>query len=202
MESNKVSIGTRIKKLRESKGETQAEVATHLCVKRETVNQWENNTRDLKTEYTIKLADYFNTTCDYILRGLSPNNVEINKILGLSEESIKKLQSFKYAISEYHNEKETPMIYQYSIGVLEAINLLIERDAEHQILWKIHSFLMSKHSNPNDPENAFLDLYNENTKEYYKISYSLLNSLYLPLIQNSLMDLKKELENEKPDIIP
>ena len=63
------TIGGRIKKLREEKGEIQADVAKKLNVKRETVNQWENNTRDLKTEYTVKLADYYNTTCDYILRG-------------------------------------------------------------------------------------------------------------------------------------
>ena len=58
MESNK-KIGERIKKLREEKGETQAEVAKKLNVKRETVNHWENGERDLKTEYTIKNPDAF-----------------------------------------------------------------------------------------------------------------------------------------------
>lgn len=59
-------IGERIRKLREEKGLTQQQLAKKMYVKRETVNQWENETRDLKTGYTISLADFFGVTCDYI----------------------------------------------------------------------------------------------------------------------------------------
>ena len=89
------TIGKRIKELREKKGETQADLAKELYVKRETVNQWENETRDLKTAYTIKLADYYNTTCDYILRGVQSENVDINRITGLSDEAIEFLNYLK-----------------------------------------------------------------------------------------------------------
>lgn len=54
--------------------------------------QWENNTRDLKTSYTIKLADFFNTTCDYILDGVKARNVEINRRIGLSDDAIDLLK--------------------------------------------------------------------------------------------------------------
>ena len=90
MSSN--TIGDRIKALREGRGETQADVAAALYVKRQTVDQWENNeTRDLKTTYTVALADYFNVTCDEILRGVKAENVSANKELGLSDKAIAKI---------------------------------------------------------------------------------------------------------------
>jgi len=65
--TNSNTIGNRIKLLREAINETQADLSKVLNVKRETVNQWENNTRDIKTQYTVSLAEHFKTTCDYLL---------------------------------------------------------------------------------------------------------------------------------------
>ena len=110
MNSN-IEIGKRIKELREKKGLTQKELAENLSVKRETVNQWENGTRDLKTEYTIKLADFFEVTCDEILRGVKAENVSINKELGLSDSAIEILNILKSTDCD---------------DVLNVINFLIE----------------------------------------------------------------------------
>lgn len=49
------AIGERIKALRISKKITQAELAQALNVKRQTVAQWENQERDLKTGAIISL---------------------------------------------------------------------------------------------------------------------------------------------------
>jgi transcriptional regulator with XRE-family HTH domain len=68
MDSNK--IGLIIGKLRVESGVTQQELAKEIGVKRETVNQWENGTRQIKAESIIKLCKYFNVTADYLL-GLS-----------------------------------------------------------------------------------------------------------------------------------
>lgn len=93
--SNTNTIGSRIQVLRKNKGETQADLAKCLNVKRETVNQWENNERDLKTQYTISLADHFSVTCDEILRGVKSENVDINTKTGLSDEAVKTLCKLK-----------------------------------------------------------------------------------------------------------
>ena len=79
---NMAVIGLRISKLREKRGLSQKQLADELeknglKVRRETVTQWENGSRDLKTEYTVKLADFFGVTCDYILRGIESENVDI-----------------------------------------------------------------------------------------------------------------------------
>lgn len=87
-------IGGRIRALREEKKLTQLELSKELKVKRQTIAQWENGERDLKTGYIIALANYFNVSTDYIL-GLSEykttisNNIGI--VTGLSEKSIEQL---------------------------------------------------------------------------------------------------------------
>ena len=89
-------IGRRIKGLREKKGLTQQQLAKELHVKRETVNLWENGMRDLKTGYTIALADYFEVDCDYLLRGISAKRADIHEATGLDEIAIASIDWLKH----------------------------------------------------------------------------------------------------------
>ena len=88
MMTNNSTIGNRIKELREAQKETQADLAKAFNVKRETVSMWESGARDLKTIYTVRLAEHLETTCDYILRGVQTNNVSIHEKTGLCDEAI------------------------------------------------------------------------------------------------------------------
>ena len=92
-------IGLRISKLRESLKLSQGQLALELekiglKVRRETVTQWENGTRDLKTEYTIRLAELFGVSCDYILRGIDAENISVAEETGLSNEAITQIKTF------------------------------------------------------------------------------------------------------------
>lgn len=108
---NVSSIGLRIAKLREEKGLSQRQLADELKkiglkVRRETVTQWENGSRDLKTEYTIKLAEFFGVTCDYILLGIDSENVSISRVTGLTNESVnslKKLSGLSWFSTRLHS---------------------------------------------------------------------------------------------------
>ena len=75
MECN--TIGERIAYLRKVRGISQGDLAKAMFVKREVVTHWEIGDRDLKTEYTIKLADYFGVSCDYLLRGIHSEDIDI-----------------------------------------------------------------------------------------------------------------------------
>ena len=125
-------IGERIRKLREGKKLTQQQLAKEMYVKRETVNQWENETRDLKTDYTVKLADYFNVTCDYILRGIKSENVDINRALGLSDKAIDqliKLSSETVAIIKKEESKLSigeKVEFELSYKYRDILNLMFE----------------------------------------------------------------------------
>ena len=59
-------VGERITVLREARGLSQRDLSDELAklglvVRRETITQWENGTRDLKTEYLTKLSEFFGT---------------------------------------------------------------------------------------------------------------------------------------------
>lgn len=57
----------RIKDLREDADITQKELADYLNVKQNTYSQYENGQRQISLDALIKLAQYFNTSTDYIL---------------------------------------------------------------------------------------------------------------------------------------
>lgn len=69
--SEENTIGGRIRKLRTEKCLTQGELGKIIGVKRETINQWESNSRELKAQRIIDLAQFFGVTADYLL-GLEP----------------------------------------------------------------------------------------------------------------------------------
>lgn len=98
MNSNGFSenIGVLISQLREAKGETQQALADSLGVKRETVNQWENGTRQIKAEAIKSLAQHFNTSADFLLglTNASTDNKNLQFVCdytGLSEDAILEL---------------------------------------------------------------------------------------------------------------
>lgn len=101
-------IGERITALREARGLSQKDLSDELAkigltVRRETVTQWENGTRDLKTEYLAKLSQFFNVSADWLL-GLTdapertPAAVDE---LGLSMNAVDRLLSL-------HNVSKVP----------------------------------------------------------------------------------------------
>jgi len=186
MESNRAAIGKRIRKLREAKGLTQADVAKALDVKRETVNQWENGTRDLKTEYTMKLADFFGETCDFVLRGVQAENVETNQKLGLSDAAIEKLAAHKS-----------------DAAFMKTVNLLLETQEDYQIITMIAYYLADCTRPENIPYPEYAnDKYKEILSKYMEVAhkgmtqtrlvpYSTLNEAYLMKVITQLSKLKE-----------
>ena len=71
---NEKSIGDRIRDLRKEKHMTQLELAKKLNVKRETVTQWETETRNIKAEHIAKLSKVFDVSCDELILGLKLKN--------------------------------------------------------------------------------------------------------------------------------
>lgn len=89
-------IGRRLAKLRPAE-KSQQDVAKDLGIKRESINHWENGVKHIKAEDIAKLAEYYNTSSDFIL-GLS--NVATPDIdtqaaarrYGLSEEALNTIE--------------------------------------------------------------------------------------------------------------
>lgn len=57
----------RIKDLREDADITQKQLAEHLNIRQNTYSQYENGVRQVPLDILIKLAEFFDTSTDYIL---------------------------------------------------------------------------------------------------------------------------------------
>lgn len=64
------TIGNRIRALRMKQNLTQDGLATLLGVSRVQVNQWETGAREVSASRIVRLAEIFDTSCDYLMRGL------------------------------------------------------------------------------------------------------------------------------------
>lgn len=60
-------LGKRIKKLREEAGLSQKELAKRLNISNTTLSQYETGQRVPSDDIKIKIAEFFNTTIDYLL---------------------------------------------------------------------------------------------------------------------------------------
>ncbi len=65
----------RLRDLREDNDLTQKQIANLLNIKQNTYSQYENEQREIPISTLWKLADYYNTTIDYIVGRIdTPNN--------------------------------------------------------------------------------------------------------------------------------
>ena len=67
---DELTIGQRVRELRKKKNMTQDDLAGLMNASRVQVNQWESGARELSGSRIILLADIFETTCDYLMRGI------------------------------------------------------------------------------------------------------------------------------------
>ena len=65
----------RLKNLREDHDKTQQQIANYLGIKRQQYGLYENGTRTIPIDLLIELANYYNTSLDYICE----RNNNINK---------------------------------------------------------------------------------------------------------------------------
>ena len=164
MASNKTMAG-RIQISREENKLTQQDLADKITkllgkkVARETINQWESGTRDLKTGAIIALADCLGVTCDYILRGVSPEKVDFNRLTGLSEASIQILTYKKDVLQnpdisslitkvEKQKQQEIVNILQDNQDKeLQVINIIIEKG--NKFIERLKDFWLEKYEAEN-----------------------------------------------------
>ncbi|MDL2287286.1 helix-turn-helix domain-containing protein [Eubacteriales bacterium OttesenSCG-928-G02] len=146
-------VGRRIQKLREGNNMTQAALAKEMGVSRETINHWESDTREIKATQLLKLSELFDVTCDFILRGVQTENVNIHKKTGLSEKAIELLITAKQekdAFIKNHN----PNKYYFS----DVLNILLENINHFPEIYNLFHSLLNKDFSQNITE---LDFENE-----------------------------------------
>ena len=76
-----MNIADRIQHLRKSRGISQEELAEQIGVSRQAVSKWESGQSTPDLEKIILLSDYFETTTDYLLKGMEPAKESEKKCL-------------------------------------------------------------------------------------------------------------------------
>ncbi|MDD6405599.1 MAG: helix-turn-helix transcriptional regulator [Clostridiales bacterium] len=62
-------IGEQLRMLRIASKMTQKELAGELSVAFQTISNWENNSIDPSVNMILRIAEYFNCSTDYLLKG-------------------------------------------------------------------------------------------------------------------------------------
>ncbi|MGM9592263.1 MAG: helix-turn-helix domain-containing protein [Oscillospiraceae bacterium] len=78
-------IAEKVKKLREQKGLSQAELARQLGITRSSVNAWEMGISVPSTQYIVDLAGVFEISTDYLLGVDSSSTISV---AGLTDSDI------------------------------------------------------------------------------------------------------------------
>lgn len=129
--SNREDIGARIKLLRDNAEMKQEDLAKVVSLSnRESIAMWETGKREVKTEYVVKLADHFNVSCDYILRGVEAENIDVHRQLGLSEQVIETLKTY---VQERKNGN-----YDDAINGLNAV---FDTETPYKFFQNIHCYM-------------------------------------------------------------
>lgn len=85
-------VQDRLKALRINRGLTQEEVGKILGMTAAGYGRLESEKRSgLKPEHCITLADYYGVTCDYIIRGINTENIDICKRTCLTQQTVNSL---------------------------------------------------------------------------------------------------------------
>jgi len=61
------TFSERLRELRTEKSLSARALAALVDLNKASINNWENGTHDIKSEYLIRLAKFFNVSTDYLL---------------------------------------------------------------------------------------------------------------------------------------
>lgn len=131
-------IGLRIKALREEKKLKQKDMAQALSMSLSAYSKIENGERGLSSENCIDIANFFGVSCDYILRGIVAENVDICIKTGLEQETIECLTQMQ------EERKKCIAAYNECISVNTETSLFLKKiqeiNASNAVIYILNSF--------------------------------------------------------------
>lgn len=101
----------RIKELRTQKGISQRALATDMYVNQTAVSQWERGATNPSTEMTLRLAEYFGVSVDYLL-GVDLSEQQKSSVPPMDTEREKKRIAFIAAYDAMPPE-EQDLFYEW-----------------------------------------------------------------------------------------
>lgn len=129
MEQTKDIFGKRLFEIRESRGESQQELADSIGITRQSLSRYELGERTANIDLLKKIAKHYNVSTDYLL-GLTENtttDIELQAVCdytGLSEDAIKEL-NLAYEATFNPEAVDDLVEAEYIINYLDFLSWLI-----------------------------------------------------------------------------
>ena len=89
----KETFGERLSRIRDDRGLSRQQVADGLEISRASLEYYEKGKRKPDIDTLLKISEYFEVTCDYLLKGVKTENVSVNRMTGLSDKAIQVLNT-------------------------------------------------------------------------------------------------------------
>ena len=86
------TLGKRLKELRQSNGYSQADIAEHLNISRQSISRWENDLSYPDIDNLKLLSEYYELSIDELLKETKQLQHEINEKTEQINENIKKIE--------------------------------------------------------------------------------------------------------------
>lgn len=195
-------MGVRLAQLRIEKELSQQQVADAIGVGRATYNTIEAGSRPLKDFELFTLSALFDTSVDYILRGIASDNIKLTETTGLSNDAVCYLQRRK------HEAETIPNSFISYSNIMYAVEKLLTTKSGNDLLDDLGSFLRC------DFTQAYSDTVDAETQSFAPIASNLgfkvngdleLFQFYRPelfeqsaaeLLIDSIRKAKKDIEEE------
>ena len=193
-------IGQRIKRLREKAEMSQLELAVILGVSREKISKIESGAREAKAQDLLLIAEQFNVTTDYLLRGVDTGNIGICETLGLSNEAINTLRAWKdcKTVSEGIDEEGriVSIINTDGSECLEALESLITIQSGQSFLHELQLYLLAESGetytlNQEGPKKAFTFLKATNGGKFLFINKQMIENVLFDMLKEPLRQMRE-----------
>jgi XRE family transcriptional regulator, regulator of sulfur utilization len=122
--NTKEVIGMRIRNLREDKDLNQAQFGKVLGVSDRTIGRIERGEKLLDVEVASAISQFFNISCDELLRGEKPKYYQILNHTGLSENAV-----------QYLNRKRLDKNHKNTHPLVQIINILLKDEVTADLLF-------------------------------------------------------------------
>ena len=95
MNSTGKMFSAKLKELRIKKGLSRKALAAALEVSTASIGYYEHGDRKPDIEVLVKISNFFDVSCDYLLRGVESQNISIQSELGFDNEVIEQIRYIK-----------------------------------------------------------------------------------------------------------
>lgn len=198
MQSNKTTdtIGGRIKMLRERAELTQEALAKKLYISREKVNMWENGSRMIKGDDIAILADALKSTCDYLLRGVESDQLDINSVTALSGPAIFTL---KYLTDE-HRKRWGGVLSALITHpqIMDALYYYLNYDIDSAVEWNADELAKGNYV-PTGNYKRLAPLADSKKGRILSVDASILGEAILLSAMNDIRKIKEKRKEEEKD---